>query len=90
MGVYLYLNYDFGGGFKVIVVGCFDNYEIYDFNFIFKFGLLKIGDWGIWWLIYGKGIVVLMILNMFGDFFSGLILGNVEGFILFDGSKVEK
>lgn len=90
LGAYLHLDYDFGGGFKAIAAGRFDNHEIYDFNFIPKFGLLKVGDQGTWRLTYGKGIAAPTILNMFGDLFSGLILGNAEGFTLLDGSKVEK
>ncbi|NRB46118.1 MAG: TonB-dependent receptor [Saprospiraceae bacterium] len=90
LGAYLHLNYDFGGGFKAIAAGRFDNHEIYDFNFIPKFGLLKVGDQGTWRLTYGKGIAAPTILNMFGNLFSGLILGNAEGFTLLDGSKVEK
>lgn len=90
LGAYLHLNYDFGGGFKAIAAGRFDNHEIYDFNFIPKFGLLKVGDQGTWRLTYGKGIAAPTILNMFGDLFSGLILGNAEGFTLIDGTKVEK
>lgn len=90
LGAYLHLNYDFGSGFKAIASGRFDNHEIYDFNFIPKFGLLKIGNQGTWRLTYGKGIAAPTILNMFGDLFSGLILGNAEGFTLIDGTKVEK
>lgn len=90
LGAYLHLNYDFGSGFKAIASGRFDNHEIYDFNFIPKFGLLKIGDQGTWRLTYGKGIAAPTILNMFGDLFSGLILGNAEGFTLIDGTTVEK
>ncbi len=90
LGAYLHLNYDFGGGFKAIAAGRFDNHDIYDFNFIPKFGLLKVGDQGTWRLTYGKGIAAPTILNMFGDLFSGLILGNAEGFTLIDGTTVEK
>lgn len=90
LGAYLHLNYDFGGGFKAIASGRFDNHEIYDFNFIPKFGLLKIGERGTWRLTYGQGIAAPTILNMFGNLFSGLILGNAEGFTLADGSQVEK
>lgn len=89
-GVYVYLIYNFGGGFKVIGVVCYDYYDVYEVNFVLKFGLLKIGDYGSWCLIYGQGIVVFIIFNMFGDFFSGLILGNVDGFILVDGMMVFK
>lgn len=90
LGAYLHLNYDFGNGFKAIASGRFDNHEIYDFNFIPKFGLLKVEDRGTWRLTYGQGIAAPTILNMFGNLFSGLILGNAEGFTLVDGTTVEK
>lgn len=44
---------------------------------------------GIWCLIYGQGIVVLIIFNMFGNLFNGLILGNVEGFDFVGGGCLE-
>lgn len=90
LGAYAHLTYDFGGGWRALVAARADNHEIYDFNFIPKFGLLKVGDMGTWRLTYGQGIAAPTILNMFGNLFSGLILGNAEGFTLADGSKVEK
>ncbi|MEZ4956343.1 MAG: TonB-dependent receptor [Saprospiraceae bacterium] len=90
LGGYLHLTYDFGGGWKAIAAARADNHEIYDFNFIPKFGILKVGDAGTWRLTYGKGIAAPTILNMYGDLFGGLILGNAEGFTLVDGTKVEK
>jgi iron complex outermembrane receptor protein len=89
-GVYAHLNYNFGDGFKLIASARADNHEVYDFNFIPKFGLLKINDKGTWRFTYGQGIAAPTILNLYGNLISGLILGNAEGFTLADGSKVEK
>lgn len=89
-GAYAHLTYDFGSGFKAIAAGRGDYHEIYEFNFIPKFGLVKTTNRGAWRLTYGKGIAAPTILNMFGNLFDGLILGNAEGFTLIDGSTVEK
>lgn len=89
-GGYAHLNYEIDSRWRVIAAARADNHEIYDFNFIPKFGLLNVGEKGTWRLTYGKGIASPTILNMFGDLFAGLILGNSEGFTLVDGSKVEK
>ena len=90
LGGYAHVTYDFGGGWKALAAARADNHEIYDFNFIPKFGLLNIGERGTWRLTYGQGIAAPTILNMFGNLFSGLILGNAEGFTLIDGTVVEK
>jgi iron complex outermembrane receptor protein len=90
LGAYAHFTYDFGGGWRALVAGRADNHEIYDFNFLPKFGLLNIGENGTWRLTYGQGIAAPTILNMFGNLFGGLILGNAEGFTLADGSVVEK
>lgn len=90
LGGYAHLTYDFGGGWKALAAARLDNHEIYDFNFIPKFGLLNIGEKGTWRLTYGQGIAAPTILNMFGNLFSGLILGNAEGFTLIDGTVIEK
>ncbi|PHN06531.1 TonB-dependent receptor [Flavilitoribacter nigricans] len=90
LGAYAHLTYNFGSGWRLLAAARADNHEIYDFNFVPKFGILKVGDRGTWRLTYGKGIAAPTILNMFGDLFAGLILGNAEGFTLTDGSKVEK
>lgn len=89
-GGYLHLAYDFSGGWRAIAAARLDNHEIYDFNFVPKMGLLKIGDMGTWRLTYGRGIAAPTILNMFGDLFTGLILGNAEGFTLANGTMIEK
>ena len=90
IGAYAHLTYDFGGGWRGLAAARADNHEIYDFNFVPKLGLLNVGKKGTWRLTYGQGIAAPTILNMFGDLFSGLILGNSEGFTLADGSTVEK
>lgn len=90
LGAYAHLTYDFGGGWRALAAARADNHEIYDFNFVPKFGLLRIGDMGTWRLTYGQGIAAPTILNMFGNLFGGLILGNAEGFTLSDGSMVER
>ncbi|MEO1262150.1 MAG: TonB-dependent receptor [Bacteroidota bacterium] len=90
IGAYGHLTYNFDGGWRVLAAARADNHEVYDFNFVPKFGLLKVGDLGTWRLTYGQGIAAPTILNMYGDLFAGLILGNAEGFTLADGSTVEK
>ncbi len=90
LGVYGQFDYHFGGGLKATAAFRGDNHEIYGFNFLPKFGLVKSGDWGGVRLTYGQGIAAPTILNMYGNLFGGLILGNAEGFTLADGSVVEK
>lgn len=90
IGAYAHFTYDFGGGWRALAAARADNHEIYDFNFIPKVGLLNIGDRGTWRLTYGQGIAAPTILNMFGNLFGGLILGNAEGFTLIDGTTIEK
>ncbi len=55
-----------------------------------KAGLVWNTDKGTWRLTYGKGIASPTILNLEGDIFSGIILGNSEGFTLADGTKIKK
>ncbi|AHM61898.1 tonb-dependent receptor [Flammeovirgaceae bacterium 311] len=90
IGAYGQFDYNFGQGFKATAAFRGDQHEIYGFNFLPKFGLVKSGDWGGLRLTYGQGIAAPTILNMYGDLFSGLILGNAEGFTMADGRKIEK
>ncbi len=90
VGGYAHLRYDINNTWRAIAATRYDDHEIYGTNIIPKFGLLRIGDRGTWRLTYGKGIAAPTILNMYGNLFSGLILGNAEGFTLTDGTKVEK
>ena len=88
VGAYAHLQYELGSGFRAIAAGRLDNHEVYGTNFVPKLGLLRVGDMGTWRLTYGQGIAAPTILNMFGNLFTGLILGNAEGFTLADGSTV--
>lgn len=89
LGGYLHLNYDFGSGFKALAAARIDHHDIYGTNFIPKLGVVKELEKGSFRFTYGQGIASPTILNMYGDLFSGLILGNAEGFTLADGSKVD-
>ena len=82
--------YAFGSGFKGTVALRADNHDVYGFNFVPKVGLTKTVESGTFRITYGQGVAAPTILNMYGDLFGGLILGNAEGFTLTDGSKVEK
>lgn len=82
--------YSFGSGFKGTVALRADNHEVYGFNFVPKVGLTKTVESGTFRFTYGQGVAAPTILNMYGNLFGGLILGNAEGFTLADGSKVEK
>ncbi|EMR02115.1 TonB-dependent receptor [Cesiribacter andamanensis] len=90
IGAYGQFDYNFGQGLKATAAFRGDHHEIYGFNFLPKFGLVKSGEWGGVRLTYGQGIAAPTILNMYGDLFSGLILGNAEGFTMADGTKIEK
>ncbi|WP_258105816.1 TonB-dependent receptor [Marinoscillum sp. MHG1-6] len=90
IGVYGQLDYRFNNTLKAVAAFRGDNHEVYGFNFVPKAGLVYTqGDNAIR-LTYGKGIAAPTILNMYGDLFAGLILGNADGFTLTDGTKVEK
>ncbi|WP_375334214.1 TonB-dependent receptor domain-containing protein [Flagellimonas sp. C4] len=88
LGGYLHLDYEFGGGFRGIAATRIDNHEIYGTNVVPKFGVLKEFDKGTLRFTYGQGIAAPTILNMYGDLFSGLILGNSDGFTLTDGTVI--
>lgn len=82
--------YSFGSGFKATAAVRADNHEVYGFNFVPKVGLTKTVESGTFRATYGQGVAAPTILNMYGDLFAGLILGNAEGFTLSDGTQVEK
>lgn len=91
IGAYAHLKYDFGNGLKAILAARGDNHSVYGFNLVPKLGLVYSSDKvGAFRLTYGQGIAAPTILNMYGNLFSGLILGNAEGFTLIDGTVVEK
>ncbi len=77
-------------GMRVIVAARGDHHELYGFNFIPKAALTYSNPVGTFRVTYGKGIAAPTILNLNGNLFGGLILGNGEGFTRGDGSKVKK
>lgn len=88
-GVYGQLEYNFEDiDLDVLVVGRYDDHELYGGNFIPKAALVKNYDFGSFRLTYGKGIAAPSILNLAGNLFGGLVLGNGEGFTLEDGTMI--
>lgn len=72
----------------ILAVGRYDNHQLYGGNFIPKAALVKNFDFGSFRLTYGKGIAAPSILNLSGNLFGGLVLGNGEGFTLQDGTEI--
>ncbi|TDU40085.1 iron complex outermembrane receptor protein [Gelidibacter sediminis] len=90
-GIYTQLEYkleDSGWGF--LLGGRLDNHDLYGSNFIPKAAITKKVNNGTFRITYGKGIAVPSILNLKGNLFGGLVLGNGEGFTLKDGTKIAK
>src|SRR5690606_19775511 len=89
-GLYGQLEYKIGeSGVKLIAAARGDDHDLYGFNFIPKAGITYTMDKGTWRFTYGKGIASPTILNLSGDLFGGIILGNGVGFTLSDGSKIK-
>ncbi|MBJ2174167.1 TonB-dependent receptor [Aureibaculum sp. A20] len=90
-GVYTQLEYKIAeSGWNFLFGARVDNHELYGSNFIPKLAITKVMDKGTFRVTYGKGIAVPSILNLKGNLFGGLVIGNGEGFTLSDGSKIEK
>ncbi len=90
-GVYAQMEYkleETGWGF--LAGGRLDNHDLYGSNFIPKLAITKKVNNGTFRITYGKGIAVPSILNLKGNLFGGLVLGNGEGFTLTDGTKIPK
>jgi len=90
-GVYTQMEYkldDSGWGF--LFGARLDNHDLYGSNFIPKAAITKKVNNGTFRVTYGKGIAVPSILNLKGNLFGGLVLGNGEGFTLKDGTKIAK
>ncbi len=89
VGVYGQLEYTFeDAGLDLLFVGRYDDHELYGGNFIPKAAIVKNFDFGSFRLTYGKGIASPSILNLSGNLFGGLVLGNGEGFTLEDGTEI--
>lgn len=90
VGGYAHLTWQLNNRWKALAAARLDHHQVYGTNVVPKFALMRSGAMGTWRLTYSKGIASPTILNMYGNLFAGLILGNAEGFTLIDGSKVEK
>ena len=90
-GVYAQIDKPLGNsGLKLTAAARNDHHELYGNNFIPKGGLLLSKPSGTWRFTYGKGIASPSILNLSGNLFGGLVLGNGEGFTLSDGTEIPK
>lgn len=89
-GVYAQFEYKFEDlGLNILAGGRVDNHELYGTNFLPKAAITKLIEGGSFRLTYGKGIAVPSILNLKGNLFGGLVLGNGEGFTLTDGTQIQ-
>ncbi|MCF1422570.1 TonB-dependent receptor [Mangrovimonas futianensis] len=77
-------------GWNFLFAARVDNHDLYGSNFIPKAAITKKINAGTFRLTYGRGIAVPSILNLKGNLFGGLVLGNGEGFTLSDGSTIDK
>ncbi|RTY89761.1 TonB-dependent receptor [Flavobacterium sp. RSP46] len=73
-----------------LLAGRLDNHELYGSTFLPKAAITKSFEKGTVRFTYGNGISVPSILNLKGNLFGGLIIGNGEGFTLKDGKKIAK
>ncbi|MEM9685672.1 MAG: TonB-dependent receptor [Bacteroidota bacterium] len=90
-GFYTQLEYKLSdSGWNFLAGARLDNHELYGTNFIPKFAITKTVNNSTFRITYGKGIAVPSILNLQGNLFGGLILGNGEGFTLADGTQIRE
>ena len=84
LGGYAQLERTFAEKFKVVLAARADNHDRYGFNFIPKGALVYLLPEGSIRLTYGQGIAAPTILNLDGNLFGGLLLGNGVGFTVRD------
>ncbi len=89
VGGYAQMEYLIDNRFKVLAAARADYHELYGFNFLPRAALLYLSDAGTFRLTYGKGIAAPTILNLEGNLFGGLLLGNGAGFTLSDGTVID-
>lgn len=89
-GIYGQVEYKLDSGWNFLAGLRADNHDLYGTNFLPKAAITKTIDAGTFRLTYGRGMAVPSILNLKGNLFGGLILGNGEGFTLTDGTTINK
>ena len=87
-GVYGQFEYKMDSGWNFLVGLRADNHDLYGTNLLPKAAITKSIDAGTFRLTYGRGMAVPSILNLKGNLFGGLVLGNGEGFTLSNGNKI--
>ncbi|RSK41888.1 TonB-dependent receptor [Mangrovimonas spongiae] len=88
-GFYGQFEYKLDSGWNFLAGLRADNHELYGTNLLPKAAITKTVKNGTFRLTYGKGMAVPSILNLKGNLFGGLVLGNGEGFTLTDGTKID-
>lgn len=89
MGFYSQFEYKLDSGWNFLAGLRADNHELYGTNFLPKAAITKSINAGTFRLTYGRGMAVPSILNLKGNLFGGLLLGNGEGFTLTDGTIID-
>lgn len=90
-GPYAQVEYEIeNSGFKILAAARGDYHELYGFNFVPKGSIVYSSNIGTFRATYGKGIAAPTILNLSGNLFGGLVLGDGEGFTLSDGTLIPK
>jgi len=88
-GVYGQFEYKLDSGWNFLLGLRADNHDLYGTNFLPKAAITKSIDAGTFRLTYGRGMAVPSILNLKGNLFGGLVLGNGEGFTLSNGNTID-
>ncbi|WP_138432376.1 TonB-dependent receptor [Winogradskyella algicola] len=88
-GVYGQFEYKLDSGWNFLAGIRADNHDLYGTNILPKAAITKAIDAGTFRLTYGRGMAVPSILNLSGNLFGGLVLGNGEGFTRSDGSVID-
>ncbi|MEL6730041.1 MAG: TonB-dependent receptor, partial [Bacteroidota bacterium] len=89
VGVYAQGEYKLGTFGKLMGALRADNHSLYGFNLIPKAAFVAFVPNGAVRLTYSQGIAAPTILNLEGNIFGGLLLGNGQGFTLADGSTID-
>ncbi len=89
IGFYGQFEYKLDSGWNFLAGLRADNHDLYGTNLLPKAAITKSIDAGTFRLTYGRGMAVPSILNLKGNLFGGLVLGNGEGFTLTDGTKID-
>lgn len=90
LGGYAQLERTFAKKFKAVLAARADNHDRYGFNFIPKGALVYLLNEGSVRFTYGQGIAAPTILNLEGNLFGGLVLGNGQGFTIRDYNVTTK